>query len=131
MAVTMLQTIGQTDCTAGWSFCGPQVDSFAGPASRWPSQATRGHQDRRRDQNALGAHPCSTIPEVEYPPRKRMLIELERQDDVCVLRLTGSLVTGTDPEYLRAKAAEIKSQSCNKLLADLRELLSIGRQQGE
>lgn len=55
-----------------------------------------------------------------------MLIELERQDDVCVLRLTGSLVTGTDPEYLRAKAAEIKSQSCNKLLADLRELLSIG-----
>ena len=55
-----------------------------------------------------------------------MLFELERHDDVCVLRLTGSLVTGTDPEYLRAKAAEIRSQSCNKLLADLRELLSIG-----
>jgi anti-anti-sigma factor len=55
-----------------------------------------------------------------------MLIELERQDDVCVLRLTGSLVTGIDPEYLKAKAAEIKSQNCTKLLADLRELLSIG-----
>jgi len=55
-----------------------------------------------------------------------MLIEVERQSDVCVLRLKGSLVTGTDPEYLQAKAAEIKSKNCNKVLADLRELLSIG-----
>lgn len=57
---------------------------------------------------------------------KRMLIELEHQDDVCILRLKGSLVTGTDPEYLEAMAAEVKSQGCNKVLADLRELLSIG-----
>ncbi len=55
-----------------------------------------------------------------------MLIEIERQNDVCVLRLAGSLVTGTDPEYLRIKTAEIKSKNCNKVLVDLRELLSIG-----
>ena|ERR1035438_6509909 len=55
-----------------------------------------------------------------------MLIELEHQDDVCILRLKGNLITGIDPEYLQAKAAAIKSQNCNKLLADLRELLSIG-----
>jgi stage II sporulation protein AA (anti-sigma F factor antagonist) len=55
-----------------------------------------------------------------------MLIELDHQDDVCILRLKGRLVSGTDPDYLRAKAAEIKSHSCNKVLADLRELLFIG-----
>jgi anti-anti-sigma factor len=55
-----------------------------------------------------------------------MLIELEYQDDVCILRIKGRLITGIDPDYLRARAAEIKSQSCNKVLADLRELLSIG-----
>jgi anti-anti-sigma factor len=55
-----------------------------------------------------------------------MVIELEHQDDVCILRLKGRLVTGADPEYLRAKATEIKSQNCKKVLADLRELLAIG-----
>ena len=55
-----------------------------------------------------------------------MLIEIERQNGVCVLRIKGSLVAGTDPDYLRVKAAEIKSENCNKVLADLRELLSIG-----
>jgi anti-anti-sigma factor len=55
-----------------------------------------------------------------------MLIELERQDDVCVLRLRGRFVTGTNPNYLRDKTDEVKSQNCKKVLADLRELLSIG-----
>ena len=55
-----------------------------------------------------------------------MRIEVERQDDVCVLRIEGRLVTGTDPIYLQTKMDEIKSQNCNKVLADLRELLSIG-----
>jgi anti-sigma B factor antagonist len=55
-----------------------------------------------------------------------MLIEIERQNGICILRIKGSLVAGTDPDYLRIKAAEIKSANCNKVLADLRELLSIG-----
>jgi anti-sigma B factor antagonist len=55
-----------------------------------------------------------------------MLIEVGRQDDVCVLRLQGRFVTGTDPYYLHAKIEELKSQGCSKVLADLRELLSIG-----
>lgn len=55
-----------------------------------------------------------------------MLIEIEGQNDVCVLRLAGSLVTGTDPDYLRIKAVEVKSTNCNKVLTDLRELVSIG-----
>jgi anti-sigma B factor antagonist len=55
-----------------------------------------------------------------------MLIEVERQDDVCVLRIEGRFVTGTDPYYLHAKIEELKSQGCTTVLADLRELISIG-----
>lgn len=55
-----------------------------------------------------------------------MLIEVERQDDVCMLRFEGRFVTGTDPYYLHAKIEELKSQACTKVLADLRELVLIG-----
>jgi anti-anti-sigma factor len=54
------------------------------------------------------------------------LVEVERQDDVCILRLEGHFVPGTDPYYRHAKIEELKSQGCTKVLADLRELLSIG-----
>src|ERR1700681_2451670 len=60
------------------------------------------------------------------PPSMPMLIEVERQDDVCILRFKGRFVTGMDPIHLQAKMDEIKSQACTKVLADLRELLSIG-----
>jgi anti-anti-sigma factor len=55
-----------------------------------------------------------------------MIIEVGRQDDVCILRFQGRFVTGTDPYYLHAKIEELKSEGCNRVLADLRELLSIG-----
>src|ERR1700683_4186299 len=55
-----------------------------------------------------------------------LLIECARQDDVCILRFEGQFQTGTDPYYLHAKIEELKSQGCTKVLADLRELLSIG-----
>jgi anti-anti-sigma factor len=55
-----------------------------------------------------------------------MLIEVERQDDVCILRFEGLFVTGTDPYYLHAKTEELKSLGCTKVLADLRELQAIG-----
>src|ERR1700730_1562691 len=60
------------------------------------------------------------------PPSMPMLIEVERQDDVCILRFKGRFVTGMDPIHLQAKMDEIKSQACTKVLADLRELMSIG-----
>ena len=55
-----------------------------------------------------------------------MLIEVERQDEVCVLRFEGRFVAGTNPYYLDAKTEELKSQGCTRVLADLRELVSIG-----
>ena len=55
-----------------------------------------------------------------------MLIEIEHGDEVCILRLSGHFRSGEDPGYLREKADEIRSHDCKNMLADLRELLSIG-----
>ncbi len=55
-----------------------------------------------------------------------MLIEIESQNDVCILRLKGRFVTGTDPDYLRSKTDEIKVRNYSKLLVDLSEVSSIG-----
>jgi anti-anti-sigma factor len=56
----------------------------------------------------------------------RLVIEVEEDNDVCVLRLSGRVATGADDEYLRAKNREIKGSSCRNLLLDIRELHWIG-----
>jgi anti-anti-sigma factor len=55
-----------------------------------------------------------------------MLIEIEHGDEVCILRLSGHFRSGEDPGYVREKADEIRSHDCKDMLADLRELLSLG-----
>lgn len=55
-----------------------------------------------------------------------MLIEIESQRDVTVLHLSGRFLMATDPEYLRLKTDEIKTQNCIKLVVDLSEISSIG-----
>lgn len=55
-----------------------------------------------------------------------MVIELDQQDDVCVLRFKGHLASGQDLEYLWSKKEEIKKLDCGKVLADFREVPSIG-----
>lgn len=55
-----------------------------------------------------------------------MIIELDQQDDVCILRFKGRLASGQDLEYLLAKKEEIKKLNCRKVLADFREVPSIG-----
>jgi anti-anti-sigma factor len=55
-----------------------------------------------------------------------MLIEVNQIDDVCVLRFEGRFVTGSDPDYLRRKSDELKGLSCTKVLADFRDVTSIG-----
>jgi len=58
--------------------------------------------------------------------RQPMSIEIEQEDEVCVVRFTGDFRTGEDPEYLNAKLHDIKALSCTKVLADFREAKSIG-----
>jgi anti-anti-sigma factor len=55
-----------------------------------------------------------------------MLIELQQNDDVFVLRFQGRIATGADLEYLRTKLEEIRKRRSDKVLADFREVSSIG-----
>jgi anti-anti-sigma factor len=55
-----------------------------------------------------------------------LLIEVNQIDDVCVLRCEGRFTTGSDPEYLRTKADELKKLDCRKVLADFRDVISVG-----
>jgi anti-anti-sigma factor len=55
-----------------------------------------------------------------------MLIEVKQSGDVCLLRCEGRFVTGTDPEYLKAKIHEIKNLNCMRVLADFQEVSVIG-----
>jgi len=53
-------------------------------------------------------------------------IELERQDDVCILSLKGRFASSANPESIRAHADQIKSQGFSKVLVDMRGLSAIG-----
>jgi len=54
------------------------------------------------------------------------MIEIERRGDVCLLRFRGDFQTGEDPDYLRAKMDTIVALNCPKVLADFRDVRSVG-----
>jgi anti-anti-sigma factor len=58
--------------------------------------------------------------------RQPTSIEIEREDEVWVVRFKGDFRTGEDPDYLNAKLDDVKALSCAKVLADFREAKSIG-----
>jgi len=66
--------------------------------------------------------------DISNPARRgrRLLIDVEREHGVCVLRCKGRFVSGIDPEYLEKKAEEIRGLNCGKVLLDLREVPQIG-----
>jgi anti-anti-sigma factor len=55
-----------------------------------------------------------------------MLIELQQKDDIFVLRFQGRIATGADLEYLTNKLEEVRNRRSDKVLADFREVTSIG-----
>jgi anti-anti-sigma factor len=55
-----------------------------------------------------------------------MIIEFQQKDGVCIMKMQGRLVPGAEPEYLRAKADELRALNCGKVLVDLSELIQIG-----
>jgi len=55
-----------------------------------------------------------------------MVFEIEQRKDTCIVRISGRLATGEDAGHLQMKARAIKSLGCHKLIADIRELDSIG-----
>jgi anti-anti-sigma factor len=53
-------------------------------------------------------------------------IEVTRKGDIGLIRIAGRLATGADDDYIDEIAQEIKGLGCRRLIADLRELTSIG-----
>jgi anti-anti-sigma factor len=55
-----------------------------------------------------------------------MFIELLQRDGICILRFHGRFASGVPLEYLEDKLEEIRAQPAPLMLADLREVDSIG-----
>ena len=53
-------------------------------------------------------------------------IDIEQDGDVCVIRCRGRLVAGMNEEYVRMRIEDFKRLNCSRVLADLREVPSIG-----
>jgi anti-anti-sigma factor len=51
-----------------------------------------------------------------------MLVEIERLEDISVLRLKGRFATGSDRDYLADKAGQVRSLNCTKVLAEFRDV---------
>jgi anti-anti-sigma factor len=61
-----------------------------------------------------------------FPASGPMSIDIEQQGDICVLRCRGRFASGPELDYMQAKMEDIKSLKCAKVLADFREVPSIG-----
>jgi anti-anti-sigma factor len=57
---------------------------------------------------------------------KPMIIDIEQQNDLCVLHCKGRFIAGPDLEYAQSKMDEIKTLNCAKLLVDFREVPAVG-----
>ena len=55
-----------------------------------------------------------------------MTIEIVQQNEICLLRCKGRIVSGAGMEYLEAKLGELRRLKCRKVLADFSEVPSIG-----
>jgi anti-anti-sigma factor len=58
--------------------------------------------------------------------RTPIAIEIEQREDVCILRFKGDFPTGEYSDYLSAKLDEIRMRNCAKVLADFRDVPSVG-----
>jgi anti-anti-sigma factor len=57
---------------------------------------------------------------------ERLVIDIERTEDTCILRINGRMATGQNEEYLEKIARQVIDTGCRKLLVDIRNLLSTG-----
>jgi len=55
-----------------------------------------------------------------------MIIDIEQQNDLCVVRCRGRIIAGPDLDYMHSKMDEIKRLKYSRLLVDFREVPAIG-----
>jgi anti-anti-sigma factor len=53
-------------------------------------------------------------------------IDIELQNDVCVIRCKGRFIAGPDWEYIQEKTDEIRKLKCRRMLVDFSEVSMIG-----
>jgi anti-anti-sigma factor len=68
----------------------------------------------------------ATAPVTVRTAAKRLEIEIEHKEDVCLLRCKGHFRTGDNPQYLSDKVDEIEALGCARLLLDFNEVQSLG-----
>jgi anti-anti-sigma factor len=52
-------------------------------------------------------------------------IEIENKNRVCIMRFSGRMVAGVDPEFLEGKANEVKQQDYSALVVDFGPLTAL------
>ena len=57
---------------------------------------------------------------------RTMIIEIEQQNDLCIVRCAGRFIAGPELEYLHTKMDEIKQLNIRRLLLDFREVAALG-----
>jgi len=55
-----------------------------------------------------------------------MFIEIQPREEFCILRFAGRFASGAELDYLEEKLDEIRNLAPSKVLADFREVTSIG-----
>ena len=69
---------------------------------------------------------CGAVSSSALKVAAPLLIEIENRGDVCLLRFQGDFQTGEDPDYLHAKMEEVEALHSAKVLADFRDVRSVG-----
>jgi anti-anti-sigma factor len=57
---------------------------------------------------------------------RKLFLEIEQRDGICIVRISGRLATGADADYVANKAQAIRTMGCRRLIVDIQELDSVG-----
>jgi anti-anti-sigma factor len=57
---------------------------------------------------------------------QQMVINIEGDSDLCILRVSGRIASGANDDYLQSNLRQIKAMHCRNILVDIRELHSVG-----
>jgi anti-anti-sigma factor len=74
----------------------------------------------------MAANNCATCGRAPIPGSRPIAIDIDRHDDVCILRCHGRLLAGVEDDYIRAKIDDLKKLKCSRVLADFAEVPSVG-----
>jgi anti-anti-sigma factor len=66
------------------------------------------------------------LPDARYGACAAVFIEVQHENGLCILRISGRFATGADLDYVRGKLDQIRDLRSTWILADFTEVVSIG-----